>query len=53
MTDITPRMNRLFNPTSGRCLDVAVDHGFFGEHAFLGGLIRADANGESAVSTSG
>ena len=32
------RMNRLFNPTSGRFLDVAVDHGFFGEHSFLTGI---------------
>lgn len=32
------RLNRLFNPTSGRCLDVAVDHGFFGEPSFLTGI---------------
>lgn len=32
------RINRLFNGTSGRCLDVAVDHGFFGEPAFLTGI---------------
>ena len=32
------RLNRLFNPSSGRCLDVAVDHGFFGEPAFLEGI---------------
>jgi len=32
------RLNRLFNPDSGRCLDVAVDHGFFGEPAFLPGI---------------
>ena len=38
MTDITPRMNRLFNPSSGRCFDVAVDHGFFGEGSFLAGI---------------
>ncbi len=38
MTDITARMNRLFNPASGRCFDVAVDHGFFGEGAFLTGI---------------
>ncbi len=31
---ITPRMNRLFAP-DGKCLDVAVDHGFFGERSFL------------------
>ena len=32
------RLNRLFDPRSGRCLDVAVDHGFFGEAAFLRGI---------------
>lgn len=32
------RLNRLFNATSGRCLDVAVDHGLFGEPSFLNGI---------------
>jgi fructose-bisphosphate aldolase, class I len=32
------RLNRLFNPDSGRVLDVAVDHGFFGERSFLTGI---------------
>lgn len=32
------RLNRLFNPRSGRALDVAVDHGFFGEPSFLTGI---------------
>ncbi len=32
------RLNRLFHPVSGRCLDVAVDHGFFGEPSFLLGI---------------
>lgn len=32
------RLNRLFNPNSGRCFDVAIDHGFFGEGAFLSGI---------------
>lgn len=32
------RLNRLFHPDSGRCLDVAVDHGFFGELGFLNGI---------------
>ncbi|SDO51893.1 Fructose-bisphosphate aldolase class Ia, DhnA family [Nakamurella panacisegetis] len=32
------KLRRLFNPTSGRLLDVAVDHGFFGEPAFLTGI---------------
>ena len=38
MTDVQDRMNRMFNPDSGRCLDIAVDHGFFGEKAFLQGI---------------
>jgi len=32
------RLSRLFDPRSGRCLDIAVDHGFFGEGAFLSGI---------------
>ncbi len=32
------RLNRLFNPRSCRCFDVAVDHGFFNELAFLQGI---------------
>lgn len=32
------RLNRLFNARSGRALDVAVDHGFFGEPSFLTGI---------------
>jgi class I fructose-bisphosphate aldolase len=32
------RLNRLFNPRSARCLDVAVDHGFAGESDFLVGI---------------
>jgi DhnA family fructose-bisphosphate aldolase class Ia len=32
------RLNRLFNSRSGRALDVAVDHGFFGEPSFLTGI---------------
>ena len=32
------RLNRLFNPRSTRCLDVAVDHGFAGESDFLVGI---------------
>jgi len=34
----TARLHRLFNPRSGRCLDVAVDHGFFNEGSFLAGI---------------
>jgi len=32
------RLHRLFHPRSGRCIDVAVDHGFFGEPRFLAGI---------------
>lgn len=32
------RLNRLFNPISGKCFDVAIDHGFFNEYTFLGGI---------------
>lgn len=32
------RLRRLFNAASGRCLDVAFDHGFFNELGFLGGI---------------
>jgi fructose-bisphosphate aldolase, class I len=34
----TARLNRLFHPKSSRCFDVAIDHGFFNEHAFLAGI---------------
>ncbi|MFV0336961.1 MAG: class I fructose-bisphosphate aldolase [Chthoniobacterales bacterium] len=32
------RLKRLFNATSNRCFDVAVDHGFFNEYSFLSGI---------------
>jgi DhnA family fructose-bisphosphate aldolase class Ia len=32
------RLNRLFNPISHRCFDVAVDHGFFNQPGFLQGI---------------
>lgn len=32
------RLNRLFHPVSRRCFDVAIDHGFFNEFAFLEGI---------------
>ena len=32
------RLNRLFNPDSGRCFDVAIDHGFFNQPGFLTGI---------------
>ena len=38
MSDVSARMRRLFNPKSGRCFDIAVDHGFFGEASFLAGI---------------
>ncbi|MDP0501834.1 MAG: aldolase [Verrucomicrobiota bacterium JB022] len=34
----TARINRLFNPETGRCFDVAIDHGFFNESDFLQGI---------------
>ncbi|MDR9397217.1 aldolase [Pontimonas sp.] len=37
------RLNRLFNRESGRALDVAVDHGLFGEASFLTGIENMDA----------
>ena len=41
------RLNRLFHAKSGRCFDVAIDHGFFNERSFLQGI----ENLESAVNT--
>jgi DhnA family fructose-bisphosphate aldolase class Ia len=35
---IQARLNRLFHPRSGRCFDVAIDHGFFNEPSFLSGI---------------
>lgn len=32
------RLQRLFNPKTQRCFDVAIDHGFFNEAAFLAGI---------------
>ncbi len=32
------RLNRLFNPASNKCFDVAIDHGFFNEYSFLDGI---------------
>lgn len=39
---VSARMNRLF-AADGRCFDVAVDHGFFGEPRFLAGIEDLDA----------
>ena len=36
------RLNRLFNPKSKRCFDVAIDHGFFNELGFLAGIENLD-----------
>ncbi len=36
MSDNAIRLSRLFD--KGRCLDIAIDHGFFGESAFLSGI---------------
>lgn len=41
------RLNRLFHARSGRCFDVAIDHGFFNERGFLAGI----ENLEKAVRT--
>jgi len=43
---VNPRLNRLF-AEDGRCFDVAVDHGLFGEASFLTGI----EDMERAVST--
>lgn len=32
------RLNRMFNAKSGRCFDVAIDHGFFNQPGFLSGI---------------
>lgn len=55
------RLNRLFNPKSGRCFDVAVDHGFFNQPGFLQGIedirkaidILVDANPDAIQLTVG
>lgn len=36
------RLNRMFNK-SGKCLDVAIDHGVFNEYSFLNGLENVDS----------
>jgi class I fructose-bisphosphate aldolase len=43
-----PRMNRLFAST-GKCFDVAIDHGFFNEGAFLAGIESMDKAIETIV----
>lgn len=44
------RINRLFNPRSKRCFDVAIDHGFFNELGFLTGIENLDAAVKTVVS---
>jgi class I fructose-bisphosphate aldolase len=34
---VSPRLNRMFS-AQGKCFDVAIDHGFFNEFAFLTGI---------------
>lgn len=43
------RLNRLFNPKSNRCFNVAVDHGFFNEPGFLNGIESIEATVETLV----
>ena len=45
----TYRLNRLFNAKSGRCFDVAVDHGFFNERSFLQGIENLDTAVQTLV----
>ena len=48
MSFAKPRMNRLF-ANSGKCFDVAIDHGFFNELSFLGGIESIDKAIETIV----
>lgn len=45
----TYRLNRLFHPVSKKCFDVAIDHGFFNEYAFLEGIEDIQAAVEAIV----
>jgi class I fructose-bisphosphate aldolase len=45
----TYRLNRLFNARSARCLDVAVDHGFFNQPGFLTGIESMPATVKTLV----
>jgi len=47
MSDVDIRLTRLFD--HGRCFDIAVDHGFFGEEAFLTGIEDMQATVEVLV----
>lgn len=46
---IQPRLNRLMG-TDGKCFDVAIDHGFFGEMSFLPGIENMQKAVETVVS---
>jgi fructose-bisphosphate aldolase, class I len=39
---VTPRLNRML-AADGKCFDVAIDHGFFNERGFLGGIENMEA----------
>src|SRR5437762_8005990 len=45
----TYRANRLFNAKSCRCFDVAIDHGFFNERAFLQGIENLEQSVKTLV----
>ena len=46
---VTPRLNRLL-ASDGKCFDVAIDHGFFGEISFLPGIENMAAAVQTVVS---
>jgi fructose-bisphosphate aldolase, class I len=46
-----PRLQRLFHPTSGRSLIVAIDHALFNNTAFLPGIERMDKTVAKVAST--
>lgn len=46
-----PRLQRLFHPTSGRTLIVAIDHALFNNTAFLPGIERMDQAVAKVAST--
>lgn len=43
------RLKRLFNAKSGRCFDVAVDHGFFNQPGFLTGIENMEITVQTLV----
>ena len=47
--NITPRLHRLL-AADGKCFDVAIDHGFFGETSFLPGIENMAAAVQTIVS---